>query len=61
MLRYAKIRSTDIYNAPGICVSLFVQGCSHHCKGCFNHDTWDFNGVMLFNRRVEIQFLDLCK
>jgi anaerobic ribonucleoside-triphosphate reductase activating protein len=61
MLRYAKIKKMDIDNAPGICVSLFVQGCSHHCKGCFNPETWDPNGGMIFNRRVEMQFLDLCK
>ena len=61
MLRYAKIKDMDIANAPGICVSLFVQGCSHHCKGCFNPDTWDFNGGEIFSRRVEYQFLELCK
>lgn len=61
MLRYAKIRKTDVDNAPGICVSLFVQGCSHHCKGCFNEETWDFNGGNVFNKRVEHQFLELCK
>ena len=61
MLKYAKIRKMDIDNAPGICVSLFVQGCSHHCKGCFNPETWNPENGMLFNRRVEIQFLDLCK
>jgi anaerobic ribonucleoside-triphosphate reductase activating protein len=61
MLRYAKIRETDIDNAPGICVSLFVQGCSHHCKGCFNSSTWDFNGGMLFDEKIEEQFLNLCK
>ena len=61
MLRYAKIKDMDIANAPGICVSLFVQGCSHHCKGCFNKETWDFNGGKVFNRRIEYQFLELCK
>ena len=61
MLRFAKIKKMDIDNAPGICVSLFVQGCSHHCKGCFNPETWDPDGGMLFNRRVEIQFLDMCQ
>lgn len=61
MLKYAKIRKMDIDNAPGICVSLFVQGCSHHCKGCFNPETWNPEGGMLFNRRVEYQFLELCK
>ena len=61
MLRYAKIKKMDIDNAPGICVSLFVQGCSHRCKGCFNPDTWNPEGGTLFNRRAEYQFLELCK
>ena len=43
-MRYAQIRSTDISNGEGIGVSLFVQGCPFHCKGCFNSETWDFNG-----------------
>lgn len=43
-MRYAQIRSTDISNGEGIGVSLFVQGCPFHCKGCFNPETWDFNG-----------------
>ena len=43
-MRYAQIRSTDISNGEGIGVSLFVQGCPFHCKGCFNPETWDFDG-----------------
>lgn len=43
-MRYAKIRKMDISNGEGIRVSLFVQGCSFHCKNCFNQETWDFNG-----------------
>ena len=43
-MRYAKIIYDDIANAPGIAVSLYVQGCSQHCPGCFNPETWDFNG-----------------
>jgi anaerobic ribonucleoside-triphosphate reductase activating protein len=61
MLRYAKIKNLDIDNAPGICVSLFVQGCSHHCKGCFNPDTWDFDKGKLFDKDIENQFIELCK
>lgn len=58
-MRYAKIRSEDIANGPGIRVSIYVQGCNRHCPGCFNPETWDFNGGRLFNRRVKIQFLEL--
>lgn len=42
-MRYNIIRQSDISNGPGIRVSIFIQGCSHHCKGCFNPETWDFN------------------
>lgn len=42
-MRYNKIRKMDISNGEGVRVSLFVQGCSFHCKNCFNPETWDFN------------------
>lgn len=58
-MRYAKIRSQDIANGPGIRVSIYVQGCNRHCKNCFNPETWDFNGGRIFNRRVKEQFLNL--
>lgn len=43
-LRYSGIEYNDVVNGIGVCVSLFVQGCPHHCHGCFNIETWDFNG-----------------
>jgi len=42
-MNYAKLNGYDIANGPGVRVSLFVSGCRHHCKGCFNPETWDFN------------------
>ena len=42
-MNYAAIKKHDIANGPGVRVSLFVSGCSHHCPGCFNPETWDFN------------------
>ena len=42
MNRYNTIIKNDIVNGEGVCVSFFVQGCPHHCKGCFNPETWDF-------------------
>lgn len=39
---YGTIKKTDVANGPGVRVSLFVSGCTHHCKGCFNPETWDF-------------------
>lgn len=60
-MRYAKIRSMDVANGPGFRVSLWVQGCNRHCPGCFNPETWDFNGGRLFNNRVKAKFLALAE
>lgn len=42
-MNYATIKNCDIANGPGVRVSLFVSGCTHHCKGCFNEVAWDFD------------------
>ena len=42
-MNYATIKNCDISNGPGVRVSLFVSGCTHRCKGCFNEVAWDFN------------------
>lgn len=42
-MHYADIKECDIANGPGVRVSVFVSGCNHHCKGCFNKCAWDFN------------------
>lgn len=42
-LNYAVIKKFDIANGPGVRVSLFVSGCRHKCKNCFNSEAWDFN------------------
>ena len=39
---YATIKNCDIANGPGVRISLFVSGCTHKCKGCFNEVAWDF-------------------
>jgi anaerobic ribonucleoside-triphosphate reductase activating protein len=39
---YGALKKTDIANGPGVRVSLFVSGCRHHCKECFNPETWSF-------------------
>jgi len=44
MERYAGLIKNDFTNGEGTCVSFWVQGCPHHCKGCQNPETWDFNG-----------------
>ena len=43
-MRFSKIKDNDIANGEGIVMSLWTQGCPHHCKGCFNMETWDFAG-----------------
>lgn len=42
-MNYATIKPCDVANGTGVRVSVFVSGCNHHCKGCFNEEAWDFN------------------
>ena len=49
-MRIAKIKDNDIANGLGISMSVWTQGCPHHCKGCFNIETWDFNGGKEFTK-----------
>ena len=42
-MNYADIKKVDVANGEGVRVSLFVSGCNHNCKGCFNECAWDFN------------------
>ena len=56
-MNYASIRTCDIANGEGVRVTLFVSGCTHHCKGCFNPDQWDFDYGQLFDRKVEDEIL----
>ena len=50
-MNYADIKSIDVANGPGVRVSLFVSGCSHHCEDCFNKETWDFSYGQLFGEK----------
>lgn len=52
-MKYATIKECDVANGPGIRVSLFVSGCNHHCKGCFNREAWDFTYGKEFTKEVE--------
>lgn len=51
-MNYGKINKTDIANGTGVRVSLFVSGCEHYCKGCFNPETWNFKYGQLFTSRT---------
>ncbi|MCQ3035568.1 MAG: anaerobic ribonucleoside-triphosphate reductase activating protein [Bacilli bacterium] len=52
-MKYSAIKYFDIANGPGVRTTLFVSGCTHHCKGCFNQETWDFNHGEEFTKEVE--------
>ena len=56
-MNYGEIKRTDIANGPGVRVSLFVSGCRHHCKGCFNPETWDFAYGKCFDGAAEEEIL----
>ena len=43
-MKYYGLMENDFADGEGVCVSLWVQGCPHHCPGCHNPETWDFNG-----------------
>lgn len=52
-MNYGNIKYNDIANGEGVRVSLFVSGCTHHCKNCFNKETWDFNYGKPFTEKEE--------
>ena len=57
-LNYCNIKKTDIANGIGIRVSLFVSGCTRHCKNCFNSETWDFNYGNPFTKETEDEIIE---
>lgn len=56
-MNYATIKWTDIANGEGVRVSLFVSGCTHRCKNCFNEIAWDFSYGEPFTEQVQEQIL----
>jgi anaerobic ribonucleoside-triphosphate reductase activating protein len=57
-MNYALIRKNDIANGVGVRVSLFVSGCRHHCKGCFNPETWNFSYGTPFTEQTVTEILN---
>lgn len=57
-MNYADIKKIDVANGEGVRVSVFVSGCNHHCKGCFNQCAWDFNYGKEFSEKEEQQIID---
>lgn len=57
-MNYATIKFYDVANGTGVRVSLFVSGCRHHCKGCFNAETWDFCYGEPYTQETEDSIID---
>lgn len=60
-MNYATIKEHDTANGNGVRVSLFVSGCTHHCKGCFNAEAWDFNYGKPYTQAEEDKIIELCR
>lgn len=60
-MNYATIKNCDIANGPGVRVSLFVSGCTHRCKGCFNEVAWDFNYGQPFTQETVNLILEMLR
>ena len=60
-MNYAEIKNCDIANGPGVRVSLFVSGCTHRCKGCFNEIAWDFAYGKPFTQETVDMLLEMLK
>lgn len=60
-MHYCKIKTEDIANGPGVRVSLYVSGCPHRCKGCFNPETWDYNAGKPFTEKEVQKIIDSLK
>ena len=58
---YADIKKVDVANGPGVRVSLFVSGCTHKCKGCFNEEAWDFKYGHEYTQKEEDKIIELLK
>ena len=60
-MRYEKIRKFDVSNAPGVRSTLFVTGCTHDCKGCFNKELQDFGAGEVWTKEDEDNFVSYVK
>lgn len=57
-MRYGAIKKRDIANGIGVRVVLFVSGCTHHCKGCFQPETWSFDYGQDYTKATEAEILE---
>lgn len=60
-MNYGEIKKNDIANGEGVRTSLFVSGCRHHCKNCFNQSTWDFGFGKPFTKETADDIIESCR
>lgn len=60
-MNYSEIKNCDIANGEGVRISLFVSGCRHHCKNCFNEVAWDFEAGVPYTEEVQEKILEMLK
>ena len=58
-MHYGEIKNCDIANGEGVRVTLFVSGCTNHCKNCFQPQTWDFDYGQPFTEETEAELFRL--
>lgn len=56
-MNFCNIKTNDVADGEGVRVALFVSGCTHHCKGCFQPETWSFDAGSLFDEAAEEQII----
>lgn len=60
-MNYGQVYYNDVANGVGCRTAFFVSGCTHHCKGCFNEMTWDFNYGVPYTKEVEDEIVESLK
>ncbi len=61
VMKFGQVYYNDVANGVGCRTALFVSGCTHHCKGCFNEVTWDFNYGEDYTKEVEDEIIESLK
>ena len=54
---YSNIKKYDIADGLGVRVTLFVSGCTNHCEGCFQQETWDFQYGKPYTEQTQQEIL----
>lgn len=60
-MHYGEIKNCDVANGIGVRVSLFVSGCTNHCKNCFQKETWDFDYGKVFDEEAQLKIIDMLR